>query len=156
MRKTLVCFFLIFSFIGINQPKLKPGIHSAPWPFRPNILLLVTEDLCPVIPPFGDSTITTSALSRLAREGVQYNHVFTPSGVCAPSLEAIALGMYPSRVGAMHMLHGFWAAGRPSAALTKAQRKSFPPDILFALLPDDKLKVIAPSLGYEPSRILEF
>ena len=73
------------------------------WPDRPNILWLVTEDMGPYIPSFGDSTIKTPNLSRLAREGVRYPNLFSPSGVCAPSRAAIATGMYPSSIGANHM-----------------------------------------------------
>lgn len=72
-------------------------------PERPHILWLVTEDLGPYLPPFGDSTIVTPNLSRLAAEGVVYTHLFSPSGVCAPSRAAIATGMYPSGIGANHM-----------------------------------------------------
>ncbi|PID91464.1 MAG: sulfatase [Bacteroidetes bacterium] len=70
---------------------------------RPNILWLVAEDLSPVIPPFGDSTIVCPNLSRLAAEGVCYTNVFSVSGVCAPSRAALATGMYPTRIGATHM-----------------------------------------------------
>lgn len=70
---------------------------------RPNILWLVTEDMGPYLPPFGDSTIATPNLSRLAAEGIIYTHLFSPSGVCAPSRAAIATGLYPSSFGANHM-----------------------------------------------------
>lgn len=70
---------------------------------KPNILWLVTEDMGPYIPPFGDSTVQTPNLSRLAAEGVIYSHLYSPSGVCAPSRFAIATGMYPSGSGANHM-----------------------------------------------------
>lgn len=70
---------------------------------RPNILWLVTEDMGPYLAPFGDSTIETPNLSRLAAEGIIYPHLFSPSGVCAPSRAAIATGMYPSGIGANHM-----------------------------------------------------
>lgn len=72
-------------------------------PNRPNILWLVTEDMGPYIPPFGDSTIVTPNLSRLANEGVVYPNLYSTSGVCAPSRAAIATGMYPSSIGANHM-----------------------------------------------------
>lgn len=72
-------------------------------PNKPNILWLVTEDMGHYIPPFGDSTIVTPNLSRLAKEGVRYPNFFSPSGVCAPSRAAIATGMYPSSFGANHM-----------------------------------------------------
>ncbi len=70
---------------------------------RPNIIWLVAEDLSPIIPPFGDSTIITPNLNRLAREGVRFTNVYSPSGVCAPSRLAITTGMYPSSIGGHNM-----------------------------------------------------
>ncbi|MFT4567135.1 MAG: N-sulfoglucosamine sulfohydrolase [Saprospiraceae bacterium] len=72
-------------------------------PEKPNILWLVTEDMGPWIPPFGDSTIQTPNLSRLAAQGVRFPNFFSTSGVCAPSRAAISTGMYPSSIGANHM-----------------------------------------------------
>jgi arylsulfatase A-like enzyme len=79
---------------AIDQPNL---------PIRPNILWLVAEDLSPNISPFGDDTVATPNLDRLAAEGVRYTRVFSTSGVCAPSRAAIATGMYQNRIGAQHM-----------------------------------------------------
>ncbi len=70
---------------------------------QPNILWLVAEDLSPIIPPFGDDTVATPNLTRLAGEGVSYTHAFSTSGVCAPSRAAIATGMYQNAIGAHHM-----------------------------------------------------
>ncbi|WP_238566250.1 sulfatase-like hydrolase/transferase [Jejuia pallidilutea] len=70
---------------------------------RPNILWLVTEDMGAYIPPFGDSTVVTPHLTKLAEEGVIYPNLYSTSGVCAPSRAAIATGMYPSSIGANHM-----------------------------------------------------
>ena len=56
-----------------SQPRL---------PERPNILWIVAEDLSPIIPPYGDHTVETPYLSRLAEEGVRYTNVFSTSGVC--------------------------------------------------------------------------
>ena len=72
-------------------------------PKRPNILWLVTEDMGAYIPPFGDTTVATPNLSKLANEGVIYPNLYSTSGVCAPSRAAIATGMYPSSIGANHM-----------------------------------------------------
>ena len=70
---------------------------------RPNIVWLVAEDLGLYIPSFGDSTISTPNLSRLAEEGVRYNNVYSVSGVCSPSRASIVTGMYPTSIGAHHM-----------------------------------------------------
>ena len=88
----LSCKYLDSS--GRSQPIL---------PERPNILWIVAEDLSPIIPPFGDQTVKTPNLSRLADEGVRYTSVFSTSGVCAPSRAALATGMYQNRIGAHHM-----------------------------------------------------
>ncbi|WP_111979600.1 sulfatase-like hydrolase/transferase [Algibacillus agarilyticus] len=70
---------------------------------QPNILWLVIEDMSPYLPDYGDHTITTPTISGLAAEGVKYTNVYSTSGVCAPSRAALALGMYPSSIGANHM-----------------------------------------------------
>jgi arylsulfatase A-like enzyme len=72
-------------------------------PQKLNIVWLVAEDLSAIIPPFGDMTVTTPNLSRLAAEGIRFTQVYSTSGVCAPSRAAIATGMYPNRIGAQHM-----------------------------------------------------
>jgi arylsulfatase A-like enzyme len=70
---------------------------------RPNILWLVIEDTSPILAPYGDKTIETPNISRLAEEGVTYTNAYSPSGVCSPSRASLALGMYPSAIGANHM-----------------------------------------------------
>ena len=84
-----------------SSPQSKEGYDvDAP---LPNIVWLVAEDLSPVIPSFGDSTIVTPNISRLAAEGVRYTNVFSVAGVCSPSRAALATGLYPTRFGATHM-----------------------------------------------------
>jgi len=101
---SLFCFLLTSCQTEKNSSKVDSPISSKlVLPDRPNILWLVTEDMGPYIPPFGDSTIQTPNLSRLAAEGVIYPNMYSPSGVCAPSRAAIATGMYPSSIGANHM-----------------------------------------------------
>ena len=71
--------------------------------FKPNIVWIVAEDLSPILPVYGDSTVKTPNIDRLAKEGVVYTNVFSPSGVCAPSRCAITTGMYPSSIGGHNM-----------------------------------------------------
>ena len=93
---------LLVALVGCKH--LKKLDSSQPrLPERPNILWIVAEDLSPIIPPYGDHTVETPYLSRLAEEGVRYTNVFSTSGVCAPSRAAIATGMYQNRIGAQHM-----------------------------------------------------
>jgi|TARA_Y100000310_G_scaffold345155_1_gene462227 arylsulfatase A-like enzyme len=91
---------------------MTPGKALAPK--RPNVLWIVAEDMSANIPAFGDATIETPHLSRLANEGVCYDNFFTPAAVCAPARAAIATGMYPSRIAANHMRTGPWYYPNPS------------------------------------------
>lgn len=79
-----------------------------------NILWLVAEDLSPYIPAFGDSTIKTPVLSKLAQEGVCYDNFYTPHPVCAPARAALITGMYANHIAASHMRTGPWYSNNPS------------------------------------------
>ena len=99
---TLLCVFLLLSCQ--NAPvAASQSEANEPTSARYHVLWLVAEDLSPLIPPFGDSTVATPNLSRLAAEGIRYPNLFSVSGVCAPSRSAIATGMYPISIGSMHM-----------------------------------------------------
>ena len=119
LRLVAACWVLL---ILACQPAPPAGSEVArqaadAWPglgYRPNIIWLVAEDLSPVLPMYGDSTIETPTLSRLAEEGIVFDRVFSPSGVCAPSRAAIATGMYPTRIGALHMRNSGSAEYLPS------------------------------------------
>ena len=96
------CLFIILSIAFFALTACKTEVRKSNNK-QPNILWLVTEDMGHYIPSFGDSTIVTPNLSRLAKEGVIYPNLYSTSGVCAPSRAAIATGMYPSSIGANHM-----------------------------------------------------
>lgn len=70
---------------------------------RPNIVWLSVEDMSPWIAPYGDTTVPTPNLDRLAEEGVRYTNAFATTPVCAPARAALITGMYPTRIGAAQM-----------------------------------------------------
>lgn len=69
----------------------------------PNILWISVEDLSPRLSVYGDSTIATPNIERLAEEGIVYDHVYTSAGVCAPSRNAIITGRYQTSNGGHNM-----------------------------------------------------
>ncbi|MCY3770395.1 MAG: sulfatase-like hydrolase/transferase, partial [Gemmatimonadetes bacterium] len=100
MQVPLVVILSVF----IALLALDPAWGQSPdVPDRPNILWLVAEDMSPYLASFGDPTVSTPNLDRLAAEGVRYTNVFSVSGVCSPSRAALATGMYPTSIGAHHM-----------------------------------------------------
>ncbi len=101
LKSTSILITLLFSlafFMSCESSK-KETKQAKPL----NILWLVTEDMGAYISPFGDNTVATPNLTRLANEGVIFPNLYSASGVCAPSRAAIATGMYPSSIGANHM-----------------------------------------------------
>ena len=70
---------------------------------KPNIIWISAEDMSPRLPAYGDSTIKTPHISRLAKEGIIYDHVYTTAGVCAPSRNAIITGSYQTYNGGHNM-----------------------------------------------------
>jgi arylsulfatase A-like enzyme len=70
---------------------------------RPNILILMAEDMSARVGAFGDPVATTPNLDRLAASGVRFPNTFTTAGVCAPSRAAHITGMHQVSIGAQHM-----------------------------------------------------
>ncbi|CAA0111717.1 Arylsulfatase [Halioglobus japonicus] len=88
----LSALFLFAQMAGAQSP-----------PQRPNILLLMAEDMSGRVGAFGDSVAVTPHLDALAGEGVRYTNTFTTAGVCAPSRAAHILGMHQISTGTQYM-----------------------------------------------------
>lgn len=74
---------------------------------RPNIVLVLFEDMSSRVGAFGDPLAHTPHFDRVALEGVRYPNTFTVSGVCAPSRAGLITSRYPQTIGAQHMrTHG--------------------------------------------------
>ncbi len=78
---------------------------------RPNILLLMAEDMSSRVGAFGDNVAITPNLDALATQGVRYSNTFTTAGVCAPSRAAHILGMHQISTGTQHMRSSSRSAG---------------------------------------------
>jgi len=89
---------------------------------RPNIVLVMAEDVGPRMGAYGDAVARTPNIDRLAREGSRYVRAFTTAGVCSPSRAAIITGIHQNVWGAGHMR----AAAGGYAAGPAPQVKAFP------------------------------
>lgn len=96
-------FLFLFLVVASSAHAQNAAYPNVTLPEQLNILWLVAEDMSPYLASFGDSTVHTPNLDRLAREGVRYTNMYSVSGVCAPSRFAIATGVYPTSGGAQHM-----------------------------------------------------
>ena len=70
---------------------------------RPNVVWLSVEDMSCWLPCYGDATVPTPNLDRLAAEGVRFANAFATSPVCAPARSSLITGMYATRIGTMQM-----------------------------------------------------
>ncbi|XP_075054285.1 arylsulfatase H-like [Mixophyes fleayi] len=67
---------------------------------KPNILLLMVDDLgIGDVGCYGNNTIRTPNIDRLAREGVKLTQHIAAASLCSPSRSAFLTGRYPIRTG---------------------------------------------------------
>lgn len=75
---------------------------------RPNILFAIADDWSWAhAGAYGDRTVATPTLDRIAREGARFTHAFTASPSCTPSRAAILTGQAVHRLAEGGNLHGF-------------------------------------------------
>jgi arylsulfatase A-like enzyme len=82
------------------------GVAAAQTVEQPNILWISVEDISPLLSMYGDGTVSTPNLDRLAREGMTFTQAYATAGVCAPSRSSIITGMYPVSIGTHNMRTG--------------------------------------------------
>ena len=67
---------------------------------KPNILVFLVDDLgIADLGCFGNDTIKTPNIDRLAEEGARLRHDVTPDSICTPNRAAFLTGRYPIRSG---------------------------------------------------------
>ncbi|SFF55230.1 sulfatase family protein [Thermoflexibacter ruber] len=96
----LTSWLRLASFVALLPVLFSFGKKEAS---KPNILWITCEDMSPRLSAYGDSTVPTPNIDRLAKEGVRYTNMYSVSGVCAPSRSAIITGMYPTSIGSHNM-----------------------------------------------------
>lgn len=73
---------------------------------KPNILLIIADDLSKTLPLYGDSTITTPGMDSVAEDGVVFDRAYCSAASCTPSRASILTGQYPHQLAEGGNLHG--------------------------------------------------
>lgn len=82
-------------------------LHAATADAPPlNLVWISVEDMSPWLGCYGDDTVPTPNVDRLAAEGVRYINAFATTPVCAPSRSTLITGCWATRIGSMHMRTG--------------------------------------------------
>ncbi len=65
-----------------------------------NVLVLMSDEHRADVAGFaGDSVVRTPTLDWLAKDGVVFDHAYTPSPICVPARQCILAGQYPKNCG---------------------------------------------------------
>jgi len=76
------------------------GLAAAQNKRSPNIIIIYTDDMgYGDLSSFGNPTIYTPHLDKMASEGMKLSQFYVASSVCTPSRAALMTGAYPKRVG---------------------------------------------------------
>lgn len=70
---------------------------------RPNIVLIVFEDMSQRVGAFGDPIAHTPILDALASESIIFPNTFTTSGVCEPSRASLITGVHQQLINSQPM-----------------------------------------------------
>ena len=67
---------------------------------RPNFIFYLSDDQDRLdYSIYGNDLVETSAVSKLAKEGMVFNNFYTSQAICSPSRSQLLTGMYPIKNG---------------------------------------------------------
>ena len=75
------------------------GALSVPAASRPNILLILVDDLKPAMGCYGDAAAKTPYMDALAKRGMRFDLAYCNQAVCAPSRFTLMLGSHSTSTG---------------------------------------------------------
>src|SRR6056300_1323350 len=74
-------------------------LHDASADEKPNVLLLLVDDLKPALSAYGDETAKTPNLDALVKRGTKFELAYCNQAVCAPSRFTLMLGSHSTSTG---------------------------------------------------------
>lgn len=73
---------------------------------RPNIVWVIVDDASANFSCYGEKTIATPHVDKLAAEGTRFSRAFVTAPVCSPCRSALITGCYQTTIGAHHHRSG--------------------------------------------------
>ncbi len=90
---------MLIRAIFLTTALLLPGLSAATTSGKPNVVLILVDDLKPVLGAYGDKTAITPELDKLAAKGVRFDSAYCNQAVCAPSRFNLMLGARSTTLG---------------------------------------------------------
>jgi iduronate 2-sulfatase len=75
------------------------GVTAAAAAERPNVVLIVLDDLRPELGCYGVEEVVSPNIDRLARRGMLFHHAYAQYPVCNPSRSSFLAGLRPDETG---------------------------------------------------------
>ena len=92
-------------FLGASGAGLLAACGSSSAPegqVKPNVLWIIGEDFSPELGCYGDETVSTPRIDKLASEGVLYTQCCVTAPICSIARSALLTGKYQTSIGAHH------------------------------------------------------
>ena len=96
IKKQIIPLFLIILIYITNVSCVNTQKDSD----RPNFIFYLSDDQDQLdFSIYGNDLVETSAVSKLAKEGMVFNNFYTSQAICSPSRSQLLTGMYPIKNG---------------------------------------------------------
>ncbi len=94
---------------GLLMVALAITVSSVAREEKPNILLIIADDLGPQLGCYGDANSVSPNIDKLAEQGVRFNQAHATAASCSPSRGSIMTGLYPHQHGMYSLSQQGWA-----------------------------------------------
>ena len=84
---------------------------------RPNVLLILVDDLKPSFGAYGDGWVKSPHLDRLAERGLRFDRAYCNQAVCAPSRNSLLTASRPTSLGVYSLGRNFRRASPEAVTL---------------------------------------
>jgi arylsulfatase A-like enzyme len=102
MNRLTFCLLAVTLFFACPASAI---VHAAPAQ-KPNVIWVVVEDMSAHFGCYGETTIETPNVDKLAAEGAKFTQAFVTAPVCSTCRSAMVTGMYQTSIGAHHHRSG--------------------------------------------------
>jgi N-sulfoglucosamine sulfohydrolase len=101
MRAVNIRFLVSFCLVSAV------AVNAAHAQTRPNILLIIADDLGLQLGSYGDQNITTPNIDSIGEQGIRFTRAFSVQASCSSSRSGIYTGMFPHQNGQVGLYPSF-------------------------------------------------